>query len=72
MVKSQNQAVLSEENLMSFGILLSPKKKLWIWKADECLWHAGYRHRARLMDWKEAVNGYATLRYRQTLRKLFD
>ena len=24
------------------------------------------------MDWKEAVNGYATLRYRQTLRKLFD
>ena len=26
MVKSQNQAVLSEENLMSFGILLSPKK----------------------------------------------
>jgi hypothetical protein len=49
--------------LDEFWHFMESKKKLWIWKADECLWHAGYRHRARLMDWKEAVNGYATLRY---------
>jgi Transposase and inactivated derivatives, IS1 family len=58
--------------LDEFWHFIESKKKLWIWKAYECLWHAGYRHRARLMDWKEAVNGYATLRYRQTLRKLLD
>jgi len=51
---------------MSFGILLSTKKKLWIWKAYECLWHAGYRNRGRLIDWE--LGG----RDRQTLRKLLD
>lgn len=58
--------------LDEFWHFIESKKKLWIWKAYECLWHAGYRHRGRLMDWKEVVNGYATLRYRQTLRKLLD
>jgi hypothetical protein len=41
--------------LDEFWHFIESKKKLWIWKADECLWHAGYRHRARLMDWKEVV-----------------
>jgi len=44
---------------MSFGILLSPKKKLWIWKAYD-------RNRGRLIDWE--LGG----RDRQTLRKLLD
>jgi insertion element IS1 protein InsB len=44
---------------MSFGILLSPKKKLWIWKAYD-------RNRDRLIDWE--LGG----RDRQTLRKLLD
>ena len=38
--------------LDEFWHFIESKKKLWIWKAYECLWHAGYRNRGRLIDWE--------------------
>jgi len=58
---------------MSFGILLSPKKSYGYGKLmNACGTQAIVIEVDSLTGNWEVVNGYATLRYRQTLRKLLD